>query len=149
MIGREQAEDRRGDEQHRRDGNDEGLPERALDGVLYPSADLQGRQQRKRRAQHDVRLAPGEDAEQEAQADGDRHRRERVLPDRLFGLVRGLHRLVLGAAELLVGDAANRRAQVLDVGADRFDLVGELLGLLARAGGRARLAARISVSEDM
>ena len=52
LIGGDQAEDRRGDEQHHRDGDESGLPERALERVLDPSADLERGQQRERRAEH-------------------------------------------------------------------------------------------------
>src|SRR6188474_2000467 len=76
-------------------------------------------------------LAPGEDAEQEAEADGDGNRGERVLLDRLFRLVGGIQRLVLGAVHLLVGDARDGRGQALDVGADRIDLASQFLRVWA------------------
>ena len=72
-------------------------------------------------------LAPREDAEQEAEADGDGHRRKRVMPDCLFRLVCGLHRFVLGAIDLLVGDARNRRGQALKIGANAVDLISQLI----------------------
>src|SRR5262249_39849683 len=76
-----------------------------------------------------------EHAEQEAEADSDRHGGKRVLPNRLFRLVCGVEGLVLGAVQLLVGDAADGRGQALDVGADGIDLAGQFLivwGLGAR-----------------
>src|SRR6478609_7883650 len=60
-------------------------------------------------------LAPGEDAEQKAEADGDGDSRKRVLPDCLFRLVCGLYRLVLGAVDLLVGHTADSRGQALNI----------------------------------
>ena len=57
-------------------------------------------------------LAPGEGTKQEAQADGYGHGRKWVAPDRLHGLMGRVHRLVLRAAELLVGDAADREVSV-------------------------------------
>src|SRR5262245_39218399 len=74
-------------------------------------------------------LAAREDAEQEAEPHGDGDCLKRILTDRVFGLARGLDRLVLGAAKLLVGNAADGRGQVLHLGADRLDLFGKLLGL--------------------
>src|SRR6476620_3877474 len=44
-----------------------------------------------------LHLSTREDAKQEAEADGDGHRRKRVLPECLFRLVCGLHRFVFGA----------------------------------------------------
>src|SRR5689334_12310194 len=80
------------------------------------------------------RLATGEHTEQEAEADGDGNCRQRVAPDGGFSLVGGVHRFVLGAVDLLVGDAAHGRAQVLQIGADRVDLIRKLL----RFGGGGR-----------
>ena len=55
---------------------------------------------------------PCKKAKQETQTQGDQHRGERVLPDRVFYLVRGLHRLVLNQTELIVGDAAHLEARL-------------------------------------
>jgi hypothetical protein len=67
-------------------------------------------------------LATGKNAEEKAEADGDGYGIEWVLPDRFFGLVCGLH-------GLLFSDAAYGRPQALQFGADRVDLIGELIGL--------------------
>ena len=76
LIGCDQAEHRGGDEQHHRDGDDGGLPERALERFLDPSADLQVDSSAIAvRSIEVLPLAPGEDAEQEAEADGDGDRR--------------------------------------------------------------------------
>src|SRR6476646_5299772 len=74
-----------------------------------------------------LHLSTREDAEQEAEVYGDGHRRKRILPDCLFCLVCGLHRLVLGAIDLLVGDARNRRGQSLNIGANAVDLISQLI----------------------
>src|SRR5882724_8714825 len=86
-------------------------------------------------------LAPGEDAEQEAEAYGDGHRRKRILPDCLFHLVCGLYRFILGAIDLLVGDARNRGGQALKIGANGVDLIGNFFGVAAHA----LLAAHIAI----
>ena len=65
-----------------------------------------------------LHLSTREDAEQEAEADGDSHRRKRFLPDCLFRLICGLYRSILGAIDLLVGDARNRRGHALNIGAN-------------------------------
>ena len=68
-----------------------------------------------------LHLSTREDAKQEAEADGDGHRRKRVLPDCLFRLVCRLHRP--GSIDLLVGHARNRRGQALNIGANAVDLI--------------------------
>src|SRR6476619_1977757 len=52
---------------------------------------------------------------------------ESGLPDCLFRLVCSLHRLVLGAIDLLVGDARNRRGQSLNIGANAVDLISQII----------------------
>jgi len=55
----------------------------------------------------------------------------------------------LDAAELLVGDAANGRSQILNVGADGLDLRGQIITIATRLLLLAALV-RISLSvEDM
>jgi hypothetical protein len=76
-------------------------------------------------------LATGKSAEKEAEADGDGHGGEWVLPDRFFSL----HALVLGAADLLAGDVAYGRPQALQFGADPLDLIDQLIGLGDNARG--------------
>src|SRR3990172_1773724 len=78
-----------------------------------------------------LRLATREDTKQEAQASGDRDGLERIAPDGFLSLIGSLHRLVLRPVHLLVGDTANGRGQVLKVGADRIDLIGEIVGVTA------------------
>ena len=63
-----------------------------------------------------LHLSTREDAKQEAEADGDGHRRKRVLPDCLFRLICGLYGPILGAIDLLVGHARNRRGEALNIG---------------------------------
>jgi hypothetical protein len=68
-------------------------------------------------------LSPRENAKQETQAGGYRHRGNWILPDGVFGIARRLRRLVLRAAELLIDYAADGRRQALNVCADSFNLV--------------------------
>src|SRR4030042_3974628 len=91
-----------------------------------------------------VRLATRQHTEQEAKARGNGDGLERIAPDGLFGLIRSLHGLVLGAVDLALGDPGDGAGQVLQVGADGIDLIGELVGI-ARArpgafGARAKIA---------
>ena len=71
-----------------------------------------------------LHLSTREDAKQEAEADGDGHRRKRVLPDCLFRLVCGFYGFILGAIDLLVGDARNRGGHALNIGPNSVDLIG-------------------------
>ena len=74
------------------------------------------------------RLATGEDAKHESYASGDRHCGQGILPDRFLSLFSLFQRHILGATNLLVGRALQRCGQVLHVGADGFDLLGQVLG---------------------
>src|SRR3972149_1024000 len=91
-----------------------------------------------------LRLATREDTKQEAQASGDGDGLERIAPDGFLRLIGSLHRLVLRPVHLALGDAANGRGQVLKVGADCIDLVGEFIGVAATraalGGTRADIA---------
>jgi hypothetical protein len=85
-----------------------------------------------RRGERRKGLSARENAEQEAQADRYRHRGNWILPDGVFGIPRRLHRRVLCAAELLIGDAADGRRQALNVSADGFNLVRQFICIAIR-----------------
>ena len=128
VIGRDQAEHRRGDEEHHRDGDDGGLPERALERFLDPSANLQSGEERHCRAEHGgLPLAPGEHAEQEAEAYGDGDRRKRVLPDCLFRLVAVSTALSWARLICLLAMRETVEVRLWMIGANGVDLIGQFL----------------------
>ena len=68
-------------------------------------------------------LAAGQNADEKAKTRGNCYCLERIALDGVLGVLLGLHRLLLGAAHLLAGDAADGGGQILHIGADGFDLL--------------------------
>src|SRR5262245_40551617 len=100
--------------------------------------------ERRASAERSMDLAAGQDTEEKADADGNGYGLERIAPDCLFGFARGRYCLVLSAVQLRVGGAADGRGQVLEVAANRIDLIRDLGGFGA-AGPAPACAGTVGV----
>src|SRR4029078_12495151 len=92
-----------------------------------------------------LRLATREHTKQESQARGDGDGLQRIAPDGLLGFISGFNGLILGAVHLTFGDAGHGAGEVLQVGADRIDLIGEIVRVAGAGPGALGARANIAI----